>query len=129
MHVFSFSAVKGRHISAFGSKGATISPVTRGPRSQQTVALHLEPNGVLGSHKAVSDQLLIVTSGIAEVTTESGKSKISYTLSPGNAILWRSGEVHEIRAGHEGLLGIILEGDTLSKYVSMPSRRLQPERG
>ena len=124
MHVFSFSAIKGRHISAFGSKGATISPITKGPRSQQTVALHLEPDGLLGSHKAVSDQLLIITSGFAEGTTKSGKSKTTYTLSPGSAILWRGGEVHEIRAGRDGLLGIILEGDTLAKYIAMPSRRL-----
>ena len=128
MRVFSFSAIKGRHISAFGSKGATVSSITQGPRSQQTAALHLEPNGMLGSHKAISDQLLIIASGIAEVTTHSRKSKTSYTLSPGDAILWRTGEVHEIRAGRDGLLGIILEGDRLAKYVSMPPRRLQPER-
>lgn len=124
MRVFSFAAVKGRHISAFGSEGATISPITKGPRSQQTAALHLEPNGVLGSHKAISDQLLIVTSGVAEVSTQTGKSTNTYTLSPGDAILWRSGEVHEIRAGRDGLLGILLEGDVLSKYVAMPARRM-----
>lgn len=124
MRVFSFAAVKGRHISAFGSEGARISPITKGPRSQQTVALHLEPNGVLGSHKAVSDQLLIITSGFAEITAKSGKSRASYTLTPGSAVLWRHGEVHEIRAGRDGLLAIILESDTLSRYVSMPTRRL-----
>ena len=129
MRVFSFSAVKGRHISAFGSQGVTVTSITKGPRSQQTAALHLEPNGILGSHKAIGDKLLIITSGTADVTTKSRTSKTSYTLSPGDAILWRTGEVHGIQAGRDGLLGIILEGDNLAKYVSMSPRRLQPERG
>jgi len=123
MRVFTFSAVKGKHISAFNSTGATITSITQGPRSHQIAALHLEPNGVLGSHKAISDQLLVVTAGLAQVTTISGQSKTSLALTAGEAILWRTGEVHEIRAGDEGLLGVLVEGDKLSRFVTMPTRR------
>jgi len=105
MRVYTFAAVKGKHISAFDSEGATITSVTQGPRSHQIAALHLEPNGKLGSHKAISDQLLIVASGVAQVTTTSGQSTTSLALGAGEAILWRTGEVHEIRAGDAGLLG------------------------
>lgn len=121
MCVFSFAAAKGRRVTAFESKGATISSVTKGPRSQQVIALHLEPNGVLGRHKEVSDQLLLVSQGSANVSSEGGSSIGVY---PGDAVLWRAGEAHEIRAGSEGLVAIILESDRLSKVVSMPVRRI-----
>jgi quercetin dioxygenase-like cupin family protein len=121
MRVFSFSAIQGRSVEAFDSTGATIVPVTKGPRDRQVIALYLEPDGVLGNHKEVSDQLLLVAQGSAEVSSE-GRSAIG--VAAGDAVLWRSGERHEIRAGSEGLTGFIIEADELSRFVAMPTRGL-----
>lgn len=121
MRVFSFTQIQGRNITAFDSTGATLTPVTKGPRSWQVVALYLEPNGVLGNHKEVSDQLLLVTQGSAEVSSE-GRASIGVTV--GDAVLWRSGEAHEIRAGADGVMAIIWEGDELTRFVAMPLRRI-----
>jgi quercetin dioxygenase-like cupin family protein len=121
MRIFSFNSIKGRSITAFDSSGATIAPVTKGPRSRQVVALYLEPNGILGNHKEVSDQLLLVSQGSAEVSSE-GRSTIG--VAAGDAVLWRSGEAHEIRAGSEGLMGFIVEADGLNRFVAMPIRSL-----
>ena len=120
MRIFSFNPIQGRNITAFNSQDATISPVTKGPRSQQTIALYLEPNGVLGNHKEVSDQLMLVVQGTAEVSSE-GRSSLG--VSAGDAVLWRSNENHEVRAGSEGLTAIIVEGDGLPRFIAMPARR------
>jgi quercetin dioxygenase-like cupin family protein len=121
MRVFSFTEIQGREVQAFGSSGATIASVTKGPRSRQIVVLYLEPGGSLGNHKEVSDQLMLVTAGSAEVSSE-GRS--SSGVARGDAVLWRSGESHEIRAGSDGLMAVILEGDELSRFVAMPLRRI-----
>jgi quercetin dioxygenase-like cupin family protein len=120
MRIYTFEAAKGRKITAFNSQGAVISRLTSGPRSWQIVALYLEPDGVLGAHRATSDQLLVVTQGTARVST--GKSKPMYA-GPGSAVFWRSGEEHETRAGPEGLLGIIIEGDGLADIITMQLQR------
>ncbi|MBN1248131.1 MAG: cupin [Anaerolineae bacterium] len=120
MRIFSFNQIQGRSIKAFDSAGATIASVTKGPRSWQVIALYLEPNGVLGNHKEVSDQLMLVAQGTAEVSSE-GRSSIG--VAQGDAVLWRSGEAHEVRAGSEGLMAIIWEGDELGRHISMPARR------
>jgi quercetin dioxygenase-like cupin family protein len=121
MRVFSFTQIQGRDTKAFGSTGATIAAVTKGPRSWQVIALYLEPNGVLGNHKEVSDQLMLVTQGSAEVSSE---RRGAIAVTSGDAVLWRSGETHEVRAGSDGLAAIIWEGDKLSQYIAMPLRRI-----
>ena len=104
MRVFSFTKAQGREVRAFDSSGAALTTVTKGPRSWQVVALYLEPQGCLGNHKEVSDQLMLVVQGSAEVSSE-GRSSIG--VAPGDAVLWRSGEIHEVRATITRVLVIV----------------------
>lgn len=120
MRIYDFTPAKGRRADGFGSSGATLSRITTGPRSWQTIALFLEPNGVLGAHKSISDQLLVVVHGSGRVST--GESKPVY-VEPGSAVFWRGGEQHETRAGEEGLTAVIIEGEGLAKVITMPLRR------
>jgi quercetin dioxygenase-like cupin family protein len=120
MRIYDFSPGKGRRTDGYGSRGATLSRITSGPRSWQTVALFLEPNGVLGAHKGIMDQLLVVVQGNGRVST--GESKPVY-VEPGSAVFWRGGEEHETRAGEDGLTAILIEGEGLAKVITMPLRR------
>jgi len=117
MDSFSFGKERGRTIKAYGSAGATVVHLLR-----QTVAsvvtIYLEPGGRLGRHPAAADQLLLVVAGSGRATA----SGASYELSPSTAVFWPGGEEHETRAGEEGLVAVVVEGEGLSQALNAEFR-------
>ena len=77
-------------------------------------AIHLAPGGVLGAHPAASDQLLLVASGNGSFV---GEERVWHEAVPGRAAYWSPGEEHETRAGDEGLLAIVIEGEGLGEAI------------
>lgn len=78
------------------------------------VVIHLEAGGVLGNHPASADQLFLIVAGSGEATA--GEERVQ--LSPGVAVLWRAGQMHETRAGVDGLTAIVVEGEDLARALS-----------
>ncbi|MDX1613090.1 MAG: hypothetical protein R3300_02200 [Candidatus Promineifilaceae bacterium] len=117
MDSFSFGKERGRAISAYGSAGAMVVHLLR-----QTVAsvvtIYLEPSGLLGRHPAAADQLLLVVAGGGWATA----SGASYELSPSTAVFWSEGEEHETRAGEEGLVAVVVEGEGLIEALNAEIR-------
>ena len=110
MLIYDFSPAIGRSIEKFGSRGVKISPILRDTEQLHVACMHLEANGVIGSHEATADQLLLVVRGSGVVT---GAESQTASVGVGCAVFWRVGETHETRANEDGLTAIVIEGEQL----------------
>lgn len=97
-------------VTHHGSDGFTLSPILRGAQDLHIAWIHLAPGGVIGRHEASSEQLLLITSGEAQVFGGDGQPK---RLSPGEAALFSPGELHETRSA-QGMDAVVIEGDGLA---------------
>jgi quercetin dioxygenase-like cupin family protein len=93
-------------VDQFDSRAASVNHVARIVEGR-VVAVHLGPNGVLGRHAAVAEQMFVVVQGDGTV---SGADGTAHTIRAGDAAIWRSGEFHESRTEH-GMIAVVLEGD------------------
>ncbi len=93
-------------VTHHGSADFTLSPILRGAHDLHTAWIHLAPGGVIGRHEASSEQLLLITSGDAEVSGADGQPK---RRSPGEAALFLAGELHETRSA-QGMDAVVIEG-------------------
>lgn len=80
--------------------------------------MYLEPNGIIGLHKACSPQLLLVANGQGWVRGDS-EDKVQVTV--GDAVFWEAGEWHETKT-EAGLNAIVIESDELNHAEFMPCR-------
>lgn len=113
MDSFQLSQISGRPITAHASTGARVQHFLQGTPLSVTV-IHLEPEGLLGLHSAMSDQFFLVISGSGQASDSRG---VSCQLSPGTCVIWRKDEEHETTSGKEGLTALVLEGDGLVDTV------------
>ncbi|AKU18912.1 hypothetical protein VV02_13630 [Luteipulveratus mongoliensis] len=93
-------------MDAFSSKGFQVAGVGKFEPAHVAV-LTLGPDGLIGRHPAVGEQLLVVLTGSARVSGADGATAI---VSPGRAVLWHADEEHETEAGSEGLTALVVEG-------------------
>jgi quercetin dioxygenase-like cupin family protein len=102
-------------ITTYGSHGAIINHLARHYRDAHVVCIALEAGGVLARHAASGDQLFMVIAGHGEVSGDDGRW---LPISAGTAAIWRSAEMHETRAGADGLTAIVIEGALEDPSVS-----------
>lgn len=108
VRVRAWDAAGTHDISQFGSSGAALAPLGRGPLSGLSVSyLNLAAGGRLGRHPASCRQWLLVVSGTGEAIGGDGQP---VSLAVGMLVAWQAGEMHETRT-EAGLTGLILEGD------------------
>lgn len=107
MKLFQFHPTGHRQITEYGSQGAAVHHLVRRYRDAHIVCIELQPGGFLGRHAASGDQLFLVIAGSGEV---SGDDDRRLPVDAGTAVLWRSGEFHETRAGPNGLTALVIEG-------------------
>jgi quercetin dioxygenase-like cupin family protein len=106
MRVLRLGAVPGHPIAQFDSDAFTVAPIATGGETHLVMA-RLGPGGVIGRHRAVGRQILMVLEGQAAVSGDDGGTTV---LEPGQAALWEPGENHETRT-NGGVLALIVEGD------------------
>ena len=116
MRIYRYGCEVGRTIERFGSRGDTFSPTLRGLELAYAGCMYLEPQGIIGQHEASMDQLLLVVQGSGVV---SGADAQVVDVEPGCAVFWERGEVHETRAGADGLVAVVVEGERLDPGASM----------
>ena len=122
MDSFQFGQDYGRAVSAYGSSGARVVHLLRSiPVS--VVTIYLEPHGVLGMHPAAAGQLFLVVAGSGWAAAGAA----SCQLSPGTTVFWRQGEAHETRAGEEGLVAVVVEGESLIEALNTDFRGTRDE--
>ena len=120
MQIYDSGTKRGKQVQEFGSTGVKMAALMNA-RAWHIVAVQLDPGGVLGAHKATEDQVLIVVEGSGRVSSGGGKP---VDVAPGSTVFWNQGEVHETRAGDQGLTAILVEGEKLERTLSMPVKKI-----
>jgi quercetin dioxygenase-like cupin family protein len=120
MRIYDTGPNTGKRLQEPGTHGARVATLVN-ERDWHVALLELEPNGALGAHRTETDQLLVVVQGSARVSSEGDRP---VDAAPGSAIFWNRGEQRAIRAGAEGLVGVIVEGDRLERNLMMPRKRV-----
>jgi hypothetical protein len=115
LKIYRFDAEVGKSISNFGSR-FIVSGIMRLNAEAQISCFHLDSNGLVGIHQAVSSQLFLVVGGKGWVRDEiSGQVPIS----AGRAAFWDKNEWHE--AGTDtGMIAIVIEGELPDPSEFMP---------
>lgn len=97
----------------FNSKKTSIVPILSSFKETSFVIMVLEPDGIIGMHKANSDQLFIVAKGEGWICSDTSRR---IPLKQGEGVLWKEGENHE--SGTEtGMTVYIIEGKGFSFKV------------
>jgi mannose-6-phosphate isomerase-like protein (cupin superfamily) len=123
MEIFSFSSNLDRKIDRYGSVGAYIKPILQQKDGISIVSIWIESQGLLGLHPAMADQLFLVAAGEAFIS----KTNMDEVLiKSGSAVIWKKGEVHQTRAGKQGLLAIVIEGEGLAGSINIPPTGSMP---
>lgn len=106
MQLFRFDEEVSIPIAQFGSR-VRVGPLTGDDARVHVQVVHLPPNGLIGRHRARSQQLFAVVAGRGRV---SGHDRESKTIAPGYAALWDPGEEHDA-SSDEGLTAVCVEGE------------------
>jgi quercetin dioxygenase-like cupin family protein len=105
---FDLSALTEHPVGAFGSVGFSVSRLAAGENAVVTI-LRVAAGGVIGTHPAPVDQLLVVLDGSGEVRAGDGPWE---PIGPGRAVLWAAGEEHTTRSAL-GLTAVTVESENL----------------
>ena len=106
MKIFRFDPDVGKEIEQFGSVKATISKIVHLKADAVINCVCIRPNGKIGYHQAVAQQLFLLVGGRGWVRSGSAEK---YTVREGQAIFWEKDEWHE--SGTEtGMTAVIIEG-------------------
>ena len=72
--------------------------------------MRLDPGGSVGYHQASTAQLFAVVEGSGWIS--SGQDRLRQPISSGGAVVWATGEWHEVGTEH-GLVAIVVEAAEL----------------
>ncbi|KUP08314.1 cupin [Bacillus coahuilensis p1.1.43] len=112
MKVYSFKKENGKKITKFDSN-FVMSKIAYTKTATHIGYMHLDEKGIIGYHKAVIPQILLVVGGEGEVR---GETDEYVKVEEGDAIYWEKGEWHETRT-EKGLTAIVMESEDLESGV------------
>jgi quercetin dioxygenase-like cupin family protein len=116
MEFYRFGQEVGKQISKFNSD-FIMSRIIQTEQAAHIGCMHLEANGVIGYHQAVTPQLLLILVGEGTVRDEQDEY---VAVQAGDAVFWNKGEWHETKTA-TGLTAIVIESEELnpSLYMSL----------
>ncbi|WP_257347586.1 cupin domain-containing protein [Pseudalkalibacillus decolorationis] len=117
MKIYRFDQEVGKHITQFDSS-FIMSRVVAADEPAHIGCMHIKAEGIVGYHKAVSDQLFLVVAGEGWVRGEEDeKTKIK----TGEVAFWEDGEWHE-SGTDTGMTAIVIESTNLDPSIFMPDK-------
>lgn len=119
MKIFRFDQQVGQKIHHYNSN-FIMSKVTKIGSEAVVGCMHLEQNGVIGIHKAVMPQLLLIVNGKGWVT---GSEQMGIQVCAGDAVFWEEGEEHETKTD-TFLTAIVIEAKELKPEEFMPLKEV-----
>ncbi|NME04423.1 cupin [Psychrobacillus sp. BL-248-WT-3] len=119
MKIFRFDQQVGQKINHYNSN-FIMSKVTKLGSEAVIGCMHLEENGVIGFHKAVMPQLLLIVNGEGWVT---GKEQTKIQVRAGDAVFWEKGEGHQTMTD-TFLTAIVIEAKELKPEEFMPLKEV-----
>ena len=115
MEFYTFNKESGKKISQFNSD-FIISRIIETTKVTNIGCMHLDQNGIVGYHKAVVPQLLLILNGEGYVRNEKEEY---FKVSTGDAVFWEKDEWHETKTD-EGLTAIVIQSKELTPNLFMP---------
>jgi GrpB-like predicted nucleotidyltransferase (UPF0157 family) len=106
VRLFRFDEEVSIPVAQFGSR-FRVGPLTGDDARVRVRVMHLPPNGLIGRHRAPSQQLFAVVTGHGRVSGHEGETK---TVGPGYAALWDPREEHGA-SSDGGLTAVCVEGE------------------
>lgn len=116
MKLFNFGSEVGKAITPFGSKNIIFKRLINHPANLDVVCMYFDPDGLIGFHPTVDDQLFLVVQGEGWVRGEEAERT---AITAGQAAFWTAGDWHE-SGSDEGMTVIIIEGEGLQPKDFMP---------
>jgi quercetin dioxygenase-like cupin family protein len=116
MKIYRFDRETAKSIEEHGSTAATISDIISLQEPASVKCIHIEANGLVGSHPAVNPQLFLVVEGEGYLR---GEGAIRTPIQAGQAVHWDKGEWHET-SSENGMLAIVIEGPAMEPGQFMP---------
>lgn len=114
MEFYNFSKENGKKITRFNSD-FIMSRIVQTSKATHIGCMHLEQNGIVGYHQAVTPQLLLVLNGEGYVRNHQEEY---VKVLPGDAVFWAKGEWHETKTD-VGLTAIVIESEELTPELLM----------
>ncbi|MBP3041437.1 cupin [Bacillaceae bacterium Marseille-Q3522] len=117
MKIFRFDQAVGKPIKAFGSS-FDMSRIGVYSGEIHIGCMHFDKNGLVGRHKATTNQLFLVIEGEGWVC---GKTEERVTVHAGQAAFWEKDESHEAGTTDYFMKAIVIEGENLypEKFMSL----------
>jgi mannose-6-phosphate isomerase-like protein (cupin superfamily) len=115
VQIFRFGREAGKSIDHFDSN-FIMSRILITDKPAHIGCMHLQSNGIIGFHRTVTPQLLLVVQGDGYVRCDS-EEKVR--IAVGDAVFWEKGEGHETRS-ESGLTAIVIESEELNPSRFMP---------
>lgn len=116
MRIYRFDTEVGKEIDRFGSVKAVILKVVNLNDEAIVNCVYIRPNGKIGYHQAISQQLFLLVEGEGWVRSESQKELV---VREGHAVLWEKDKWHE--SGNEkGMTAVIIESADIQPAELMP---------
>lgn len=116
LEIFTFGKKVGQVINHFDST-FIMTKILNTKAEVRINCMHLAEGGIIGYHKAVVPQLLLVVQGEGCVRGISGES----VVTTGDAVFWEKGEGHET-ISETGMMAIVIEAETLEPAVFMKKK-------
>lgn len=117
MEFYKFNKNSGKKISKFNSD-FIMSRIIQTEKQANIGCMHLEENGVVGYHQAVTPQLLLVLNGEGSVRGEKDEYVV---VASGDAVFWEKGEWHETKS-EAGMTAIVIESEELEPALFMQKK-------
>ena len=119
MKIYRFDRNVGHSVDRFESN-FIMSRIANIKKETMIGCMHLEENGVIGYHKAVVSQLLLIVSGEGWV---SGSDQLKVKVKVGDAVFWEKGEEHET-VTDTSLTAIVIESEEIHPEEYMPFKEV-----
>ena len=116
MEIFTFGKKDGQVINHFDST-FIMTKILNTKGEVRMKCMHLAEGGIIGFHKAVVPQLLLVVQGEGCVRGIGGETKVTI----GDAVFWEKDEGHET-ISETGMMAIVIEAEILEPAVFMKKR-------
>jgi quercetin dioxygenase-like cupin family protein len=112
LRILEFGRDRAVPIEVYASRAAASVPLGSGRGEARVYALHFEPGGSIGRHRAGFGQLFVVVSGSGWVEGDDGTRK---ELAPGQAAWFARGEMHA-KGSESGLMALMVQVDDLEPH-------------
>lgn len=119
MKIYRFDRNVGHRVDRYASN-FIMSRIANIKKETVIGCMHLEENGVIGYHKAVVSQLLLIVNGEGWV---SGSDRLKVKVKVGDAVFWEKGEEHETGTD-TSLTAIVIESEEIHPEKYMPLKEV-----